>query len=284
MALEALKRNGHNLHIGEFEPEGKYGVPSLCPVRLSKRIDWLPFNCAKTDKRRSAHGIHFFVDDYLFERVWNDPERYALLLSDFRAVMTPDFSLFTDYPLPVQLYNHWRKHLLGAYWQSRGITVIPSICWSDEASFDWCFDGEPVGGTVAVSSVGTQKNPEARILFLSGYREMMERLKDRVHIIHIKDGSADGHGTPLGMGEAHIVDADGQRRRAACMGGLLSVLDGEVRLVATTWEWAEEIDQARAEASKKRAEEILAQKNLDKRDYELAQARLKRALVRTSVR
>ena len=80
-----------------------------------------------------------------------------------------------------------------------------------------------------------------------------------------------------------IVDADGQRRRAACMGGMLSVLDGEVRLVATTWEWAEDIDQARAEASKKRAEEILAKKNLDKRDYEMAQARLKRALVRTSV-
>jgi len=89
--------------------------------------------------------------------------------------------------------------------------------------------------------------------------------------------------TALGMGEAHIVDADGQRRRAACMGGLLSVLDGEVRLVATTWEWAEEIDQARAEASRKRAEEILAQKNLAQRDYELAQARLKRALVRTSI-
>ena len=58
---------------------------------------------------------------------------------------------------------------------------------------------------------------------------------------------------------------------------MLTVLDGDVRLVATTWEWAEQIDQARAEASKKRAEEILAQKNLDKRDYELAQARLKRA-------
>ena len=89
--------------------------------------------------------------------------------------------------------------------------------------------------------------------------------------------------TALGMGEAHIVDAEGQRRRAACMGGMLTVLDGTVRLVATTWEWAEEIDQARAEASKKRAEELLAQKNLDKRDYELAQARLKRALVRTSI-
>ena len=98
MALEALKRNGHNLHIGEFPVEGKYGIPRLSPVRLPERLDWLPFNCARTDKRRGAHGIHFFVDDYLFERVWNDPARYALLLSDFRAVMTPDFSLFTDYP------------------------------------------------------------------------------------------------------------------------------------------------------------------------------------------
>ena len=80
------------------------------------------------------------------------------------------------------------------------------------------------------------------------------------------------------MGEAHIVDADGQRRRAACMGGMLTVLNGDVHLVATTWEWAEEIDQARAEASKKRAEEILARKDLDEREYELAQARLKRAL------
>lgn len=74
--------------------------------------------------------------------------------------------------------------------------------------------------------------------------------------------------TALGMGEAHIVDADGQRRCAACMGGMLTVLDGEVRLVATTWEWAEQIDHARAEAAKKRAEELLARKDLDRREYE----------------
>ena len=64
---------------------------------------------------------------------------------------------------------------------------------------------------------------------------------------------------------------------------MLGVRGGEWRVVASTGEWAEEMDQARAEGSKKRAEEIRGQKNLDKRDYELAQARLKRALVRTSV-
>ena len=89
--------------------------------------------------------------------------------------------------------------------------------------------------------------------------------------------------TALGMGEAHIVDADGQRRRAACMGGMLSMMQGECHLLATTFEWADAIDAERAARSKARAEEMLAEKNLDKRDMELAEARLRRALVRSSV-
>ena len=88
--------------------------------------------------------------------------------------------------------------------------------------------------------------------------------------------------TALGMGEAHITREDGTKRRAACMGGMLSMIDGECRLLATTFEWAEDIDKDRAERSKARAEAILAQK-ADAREMELAQARLKRALVRSSV-
>ena len=89
--------------------------------------------------------------------------------------------------------------------------------------------------------------------------------------------------TALGMGDAHIVLEDGTTRHAACMGGMLSMMNGECYLLATTFEWADQIDKARAEASKTRAEATLAQKNLDARELELAQARLKRALVRTSV-
>ena len=88
--------------------------------------------------------------------------------------------------------------------------------------------------------------------------------------------------TALGMGEAHITREDGTKRRAACMGGMVSMIDGECRLLATTFEWAEDIDKERAERSKARAEAILAQKT-DARELELAQARLKRALVRSSV-
>ena len=88
--------------------------------------------------------------------------------------------------------------------------------------------------------------------------------------------------TALGMGEAHITREDGTKRRAACMGGMVSMIDGECRLLATTFEWAEDIDKDRAERSKARAVAILAQK-ADAREMELAQARLKRALVRSSV-
>ena len=87
---------------------------------------------------------------------------------------------------------------------------------------------------------------------------------------------------PLGMGRATIV-ADGQRRYAACIGGLLSVVNGEVNLVPTTFEWAESIDAARAAASQQRAEEILAKTDASETDIKLAQARLHRALVRQSV-
>jgi len=89
--------------------------------------------------------------------------------------------------------------------------------------------------------------------------------------------------TPLGMGQAMIVTEDGSKRYAACIGGMLSVLDGETTLVATTFEWAEDIDVQRAENSRHRAEEILSQKGSTETDIKLAEARLKRALVRTGV-
>ena len=87
---------------------------------------------------------------------------------------------------------------------------------------------------------------------------------------------------PLGMGQA-IVEADGQRRTAACIGGMLSVVDGAVTLVPTTFEWADQIDADRAAASQQRAEGILNKKDASDAELRLAEARLKRALIRKSV-
>ena len=88
---------------------------------------------------------------------------------------------------------------------------------------------------------------------------------------------------PLGMGRATLVDADGNRRYAACIGGMLSVQNGEVSLVPTTFEWAESIDAARAQLSQERAEKVLNNQDSSSTDIQLAEARLHRALVRKSV-
>lgn len=87
---------------------------------------------------------------------------------------------------------------------------------------------------------------------------------------------------PLGMGRATIV-IEGKKHYAACIGGMLSVMGEKVTLVPTTFEWAKDIDEARADRSYQRAQAILSDKNAAKTDIALAEARLKRALVRRSV-
>jgi F-type H+-transporting ATPase subunit epsilon len=87
---------------------------------------------------------------------------------------------------------------------------------------------------------------------------------------------------PLGMGQAVVV-VDGQRNIAACIGGMVSVVNGVATLVPTTFEWAEDIDINRAVASEQRAKAVMARKDTSKTDIRLAEARLKRALVRKNV-
>lgn len=90
--------------------------------------------------------------------------------------------------------------------------------------------------------------------------------------------------TALGMGESHLVLEDGTRREAACIGGMLTMLGGECSLLATTWEWKEDIDVERADAAKRRAEAQLAKIGLTDKEYKIAEAKLQRALVRLSVK
>ena len=87
---------------------------------------------------------------------------------------------------------------------------------------------------------------------------------------------------PLGMGRATIM-VEGKKRYAACIGGMVSVVNGQVKLVPTTFEWADKIDVARAETSETRAQSILKDKTSSDTDLRLAEARLKRALIRKNV-
>lgn len=164
-----------NLKIANFRGVGKYNIPKISPIEINFN-EFISFNYALTCRNPQDKGIHYFIDDYQFIRLWNDPQRYLHIISKFSCTLSPDFSLYTDYPRAMMIYNHFRKHWLGEYWQKNSIRVIPTISWAEPDSYEWCFDGEPTQSTVAVSSVGTQKNKRAKELFIMGYNEMLNRL------------------------------------------------------------------------------------------------------------
>lgn len=88
---------------------------------------------------------------------------------------------------------------------------------------------------------------------------------------------------PLGIGEAKLIDSEGNERLAACNSGFISVAKGEVCIASTTFEWADEIDRDRAQASKEKSEQVLSNTSRSDAEYALADARMRRALARLNV-
>ncbi len=124
--------------------------------------------------------VHFFLYDYKFERVWKSPDSDIEKLRRYRAVLSPDFSIYTEMTPVLQLYNVFRNRWCGAYFASKGMRVVPTVSWGEENTFDFCFMGIPKGSTVAVSTymVSAHGNhADQKEFFLKGYREMMRRLE-----------------------------------------------------------------------------------------------------------
>ncbi len=171
-------------HLSDVIPGvGPYDIPPIEPEEYKPCV-WESFKKVSFDNKRSRTGIHFFLADCEFERLWTHTGKYVNELKQFAGVMSPDFSLFTDWPVAAQIWNHYRKHYLAAMLQAAGAKVYPTISWSDKRSYDWCFDGEPVGATVCVSSVGTQYYDGTKRLFLSGYDAMLERLQPKTILFY----------------------------------------------------------------------------------------------------
>ena len=175
------------MNLDKFYPitSGKYGMPvikKISPDEITS-IDLLGFNYARTTDEKQKF-LHFFLDDYQFYRVWNELKCNGEIIKEFAGALSPDFSLYLDYPISLQIYNTYRNRYCGAYWQSLGVKVIPTIGWSDESSFDFCFEGVEKGSVVAVGTVGVMNDENAKKLFLKGYNEMMKRLEPKKIIVY----------------------------------------------------------------------------------------------------
>ena len=141
------------------------------------------FNYAKTSKEKNV-GIHFYLDDYQFERVWNKPEDYIETLKQYECILSPDFSLYMDMPMPMKIWNIYRSRQIGQYYQNQGIKVIPTLSWAEKETFDFCFEGIPEGSIVSISTIGVKKNKEALKIWKDGVDELIKRIKPSAILIY----------------------------------------------------------------------------------------------------
>ena len=150
------EQNIHNLVYAQFPGVGEYDIPEMLPTHIDNLQD-IPlqgFNYALKEKHPEKIGVHFFLHDYQFERVWNYPDRYIEILKRFSFVLSPQFSTYEDMPKVTKIFNIYRNRWCGRYWQEHGIKVIPTFAYGGDDKFEWCFDGLPKHSTIAVSTMG----------------------------------------------------------------------------------------------------------------------------------
>ena len=175
--------NAYNLEL--FNPyycDGKYQMPIIENDNYIPS-DLIGFNYAKSSDEKNK-GIHFFLDDYQFERVWNSPEDYVDILSEYDCMFSPDFSLYMDMPYAMKVWNVYRSRLIGQYYQQQGIKVIPTISWAEEETFEFCFDGIPEGSIVAISTIGVKRNEDAFKIWKNGMDAMIDKIKPSVILVY----------------------------------------------------------------------------------------------------
>lgn len=145
--------------------------------------DLIGFNYAKSSDNKNC-GIHFYVDDYQFERIWNYPEKYVDILEQYECILSPDFSLYLDMPMPMKIWNIYRSRLVGQYFQSKGIKVIPTISWAEKDTFSFCFLGIPKGSIVSISTIGVKQDPNALQIWRDGVDEMIKQIEPKAILIY----------------------------------------------------------------------------------------------------
>ena len=173
----------------------RWEMPLLepCSVMPTKLIGFdYAATCDKFDR-----GVHFYCNDYVFERLWKRPDQLLGRLKRFECVLTPDFSIYDAMPLPMQLWQLFRARLLGQMMQDEGMNVIPSLTWNGPDSYDYCFDGLPQGGVFAVSTVGAVRREESRQVWRDGVEHAINTLEMCGLVVYGTMIDFDNRGVPV---------------------------------------------------------------------------------------
>ena len=166
-----------------YPSDNLYGIPNLRHTPLTAVPDWLiPYRTRVRPHQLVEGGaVHFFLFDAIFESIWTCPSKSERYLQRFKTVLSPDFSLSAEMPLALQIYNVYRNRWCAANWQRQGYSVIPSVGWSNEASYEFCFSGIPQNAVVALTTLGSRRQKKA---FLHGFDAMIEHIQPSLVLVY----------------------------------------------------------------------------------------------------
>lgn len=179
-----------------FDSDNQYGIPTIKKTDFVP--DWIvPYGQRiRTDKRVEGGAVHTFIDDYRFEQLWNRIWDTTPVIQKIGGALSPDFSVYPEWPFALQLWNIYRSRWLGAFWQEKGIKVIPTVTWGDPKSFSFSFLGIERGSIVALSTVGVNRREQNRRLFELGFYEMISQVAPELILCY-------GETSPVDM-ENHV--------------------------------------------------------------------------------
>lgn len=162
--------------------DGNLEIPCLAR-EIQKPIKLIAFSKSISSKEYDA-WIHFYEDDAVFERIWNNPNKYLPIIKRFRGVIAPDFSVYRDMPLVMQQWNIYRSRSIGHWLQENGVFVIPNIRFGDERTYELSCTGIQKHGTIAVGSHGCIKLLSDRKYFIDGLAHIVNKLEPHTIVVY----------------------------------------------------------------------------------------------------
>lgn len=153
-----------------------FDIP-ICPCtakEIPSRLIY--YNEIVKSKQKYSGFVHFYMDDYKFESIWNHPQVALKKLRRCDGIITPDFSTYLDMPVALKIYNTYRMRAIGYWLGKQGLQVINNVRWSYENSYKYCFDGIEKNSTVCISSVGCLCDKHDEDRFIEGLKAMVQIL------------------------------------------------------------------------------------------------------------
>ena len=183
---EAIPRNVVSYsEIKSIKNPSEYYIDFFVDDWRFKKLLFLPFfNILKKIKDIIPYTekLLFFIKTMEIYKLYNYLDKTIERLSKFKGVITPDFSLYPEMPIFMKKMNCFFSRTLAYHMQQMGLNIIPSVAWAEEEDFSYCFDGIPKNSSIAISVNGCKSSEYSKKIFLSGVRELQNRLKPK-HLI-----------------------------------------------------------------------------------------------------